>query len=37
MPDAMVHETKELDALVLVSMELGRVPDIMESDAGSVV
>jgi hypothetical protein len=42
MPGAKVHETKELDieeldALVLVSMELGRVPDTMESDARSVV
>jgi hypothetical protein len=42
MPGAKVHETKELDieeldALVLVSMELGRVPDTMESDARSAV
>jgi hypothetical protein len=33
--DAEVHETKGLDteALVLVPMELGKVPDAMESDA----
>jgi hypothetical protein len=37
MPGAKVHETKELDALVLSSMELGKVPDAMESDAGSEV
>jgi hypothetical protein len=42
MPGAKVLETKgldieELDALVLVSMELGKVPDTMESDAGSEV
>jgi hypothetical protein len=34
-----VHETKgldieELDAMVLASMELGKVPDTMESNAG---
>jgi hypothetical protein len=39
MPGAKVHETKgldieELDALVLASIELGKVPDTMESDAG---
>jgi hypothetical protein len=39
MPGAKVHETKELDigeldALVLVSMELGKVPDTMEFDVG---
>jgi hypothetical protein len=37
-----VHESKELDieelnALVLVSIELGKVPDTMESDSGSEV
>jgi hypothetical protein len=37
-----VHETKgldieELDALVHASMELGKVPDTMESDAGSKI
>jgi hypothetical protein len=37
-----VHETKELDieeldTLVLASMELGKVPDTLESDAGSEV
>jgi hypothetical protein len=42
MPGAKVHETKELDieeldALVLVSMELGKVPDTMEFDTGSEV
>jgi hypothetical protein len=42
MPGAKVHETKgfdieELDALVLASMELGKVPNAMESDAGSEV
>jgi hypothetical protein len=37
MPGAKVHENKELDALVLVSMELRKVSDIMESDAGSEV
>jgi hypothetical protein len=42
MPGAKVHETKELDieeldALVLASMELGKVPNTMESDAGSEV
>jgi hypothetical protein len=39
---AKVHETKgfdieELDALVLDSRELDKVPDTMESDAGSEV
>jgi hypothetical protein len=39
MPGAKVHETtrldiKELDALVFASMELGKEPDTMESDAG---
>jgi hypothetical protein len=31
-----VHETKELDidALVLASVDLGKEPDTMESDAG---
>jgi hypothetical protein len=42
MPSAKVHETKgldieELDALVLASWKLGKVPDTMESDAGSEV
>lgn len=42
MPGAKVHETKELDieeldALVLASMELGKVPDTMEFDAESEV
>jgi hypothetical protein len=42
MPGAKMHETKELDieeldALVLVSMELGKVPDTMEFGAGSRV
>jgi hypothetical protein len=42
MPGAKVHETKgldieELDALVLASMEPGKVPDTMEFDAGSEV
>jgi hypothetical protein len=42
MPGAKVHETKELDievlnALVFVSMELGKVPDTMEFDVGSKV
>jgi hypothetical protein len=42
MPGAKVHETKELhieelDALVLASIELGKVPDTMESDPGSEV
>jgi hypothetical protein len=37
-----VHENKgldieELDALVLASMELGKVPDTMKSDARSEV
>jgi len=32
-----VHETKELDALVLASMELRKVPDTSEPDAGSEV
>jgi hypothetical protein len=37
-----VHETtgldiEELDALVLASMELGKVPDTMDSDAESEV
>jgi hypothetical protein len=32
MPGAKVHETKELDI-----EELGRVPDTMDSDAGSAV
>jgi hypothetical protein len=37
-----VHETKELDieeldALVLASMELGKVPNTSDSDAGSEV
>jgi hypothetical protein len=39
---AKVHETKgldieELDALVLASLELGKEPDTMDSDAGSEV
>jgi hypothetical protein len=33
MPGIVVHETKELDILVLVDKE----PDTMESDAGSEV
>jgi hypothetical protein len=42
MHGAKVHETKgldieELDALVLASMELGKVPDTMDSDAESEV
>jgi hypothetical protein len=42
MPGTKVHGTKgldieELDALVLASMELGKVPDTMESDAGTEV
>jgi len=42
MRGAKVHETKgldieELDALVLASMELGKVPDTIESDVGSEV
>jgi hypothetical protein len=37
MPGNKVHETKELEALVLASMELGKEPDTMESDAGSEV
>jgi hypothetical protein len=42
MPSAKVHETKgldieELDALVLSSMDLGKVPDTMECDARSEV
>jgi len=42
MPGAKVHETKgldieELDAVVLASMELDKVPDTMESNAGSKV
>jgi hypothetical protein len=42
MPDAEVHETKdldieELDELVLASLEFGKVLDTMESDAGSEV
>jgi hypothetical protein len=42
MPGAKVHETKELDieeldALVLASMELGKVPDTLKSDAESEV
>jgi hypothetical protein len=37
-----VHETneldiEELDTLVLASMELGKVPDTSDSDAGSEV
>jgi hypothetical protein len=42
MPGAKMHETKgldieDLDALVLASMELGKEPDTMESNAGSEV
>jgi hypothetical protein len=42
MPGTKVHETtgldiEELDSLVLASMELGKVLDTMESDAGSEV
>jgi hypothetical protein len=42
MPGAYVHETKELDieeldTLVLASMELGKVPDTSDFDAGSKV
>jgi hypothetical protein len=37
MPGVMVHETKELDALVLASMELGNDSDAMELDTGSKV
>jgi hypothetical protein len=42
MPSAKVHETKGLDievldALVHASMELGKKPDTMESDAESEV
>jgi hypothetical protein len=42
MPGAKVHKTKgldieELNALVLASMELGKEPDTIESDAGSEV
>jgi hypothetical protein len=36
-PGAEGHETKELDALVLASMELGNDPDAMELDTGSEV
>jgi hypothetical protein len=42
MPGPKEHETKvldvdELDALVLVSMVLAKVPEAMESDAGPQV
>jgi hypothetical protein len=37
MPGAMVHETKELDALVLASRELGNDSEAMEPDTGSEV
>jgi hypothetical protein len=32
-----VNETNELDTLVLASMDHGKVPDTLESDAGSEV
>jgi hypothetical protein len=37
MPSAMVHETKELDASVLASRELGNDSEAMEPDTGSEV
>jgi hypothetical protein len=37
MPGAMVHETKELDASVLASRELGNDSEAMEPDTGSEV